>query len=168
MFNIYNVNNSISDDLGSFAVSGDYIVIGSGIQRETTNTCINVLETKQERYKELSGSELLKLAEELIHIDLNSLFKGPYKVAVTSLGILPNKVNTICEVFVSAIGFTPTNRILFSKSLVTKADTTWTQEVNRLTEEVYNELLSDMSLTDSDLTYFGVDFTSFNVLKLVS
>lgn len=162
------ITKTIVEDIGSFAIKKDYVVIGGGVQniQEGPKTCINVLETTQEKYDELPASQVLKLALEMVVAELEPAFDyKPFNPYVSSLALLPT-LDRNYDVFICARGYTPNNVLMSSKTYVALPHFSWRENLERLCDEIYNDLLNQMSSQDlsfnSDL--FGVDFISFDIM----
>lgn len=162
------ITKTIIEDIGSFALKKDYLVIGGGVQniQEGPKTCINVLETTQEKYDELPSSEVLKLALDMIVSELESAFNSErFNPYVSSLHLLPT-LDKNYDVFICARAYTPNNVLMSSKTYVVLPQFTWVENLERLCDKIYNDLLNQMSSQDPffDSDLFGVDFISFDIM----
>jgi|NOAtaT_7_FD_contig_51_3528176_length_4238_multi_4_in_0_out_0_7 hypothetical protein len=162
------ITKTITEDIGSFATKKDYLVIGGGVQniQEGPKTCINVLETTQEKYDKLPASQVLKLALEMAVAELEEAFNyQPFNPYVSSLSLLPT-LDRNYDVFICARAYTPNKVLMSSKTYTVLIEFTWRENLEKLCNEIYNDLLNQMSSEDIefDPKFFGVDFNSFDIM----
>lgn len=165
--------SSLQSNLGSFAVNREYLVIGYGVSNtEGRKTSLNVFNTTQERFKEISGTQVHYIGKDAIEHDLSPLYEGPFMVVVTDIYPLPiQEVNKVYDIFVYAEAYADSiyssrvgERIVHSACSLSYPNKTWEENLDIITTNIYNDLKNQMSMKmDVDMLSFGVDFNSFSV-----
>lgn len=155
-----------NEDLDNFAVVKEYCITGAGVQdiNKPINT-INVVTIEQERYRELSGDQVIKVAEDYIRSDVNDYFEGPFAVYITNITLLAgNSENK--EVFVSCTATTTNKKVVDYRCYGINPNISWSDNMNAITDLIYNNLYAQMALqtTSFDMQSFGVTYHCFSII----
>lgn len=158
--------NTIEEDLGNFAVTKEYCVTGAGVQdiHKPVHT-INVITIEQERFQELSGSQVIKVAEDYIRDDVATYFNGPFAVYITNITLLSG-VPSNTEVFVSCTATTLEKKVVDYRCYAINPMLSWSDNMNVITDSIYSNLYAQMALqtTPYDLESFGITYHCFSAL----
>jgi hypothetical protein len=155
---------TITTDLGGFAITKEYSITGAGIQdiNKPVNT-INVVTIEQDKYRELSGDQVITVAEDLIRGEVAEYFNGFFAVYITSITLLTN--NSLNEdFFVSCTANTTQKKVIDYRCYSINPNISWDDNMSVITDNIYNNLYAQLALqtTSFDMETFGVTFHCFN------